>query len=80
MANQYVANTLVGIDVPADDVDSGFKTAWYEKGEVIEAPHASAMKEETLRTMINDGSVLVQNIRNQPAEAPAPNDPPKDSK
>jgi hypothetical protein len=67
MANQYVANTLVGIDFPDDKAEAGVSTAWYEKGEVIHPMHALHLADETLRHMIDYGSVTAQVVR-EPAE------------
>ena len=80
MANQYVANTLVGIDVPDAEAPSGVKTAWYEHGEVLEGEHADALGEENLKAMVNGGSLKVNQIKDKdPAAAKqdAPKDPAK---
>lgn len=72
MANQYVANTTVGIDFPIDK-EPGTATAWYDKGEVITAAHADAANgRDELQLLVNNGSVLVQTIRDPEQELPSP--------
>ena len=79
MANQYVANTTVGIDVPSDNT-AGFVTAWYDKGEVLANEHADAAGDANLAQLISNGSVLVQSTREAPKQEVKldPNTPPKE--
>jgi hypothetical protein len=68
MAVQYVANSLVGIDLHNEGELP--QTAWYEKGDVIEPAHAEHIAEKDLKTMLNNGSLVAQNIRDRTTQEP----------
>jgi hypothetical protein len=73
MADQYVSNTTLGVDEPADNPD-GFVTKWYDDNTVVDVTHIA---DADLEKLLFNGSLTKQTIADPPPPQKAPEKTPE---